>query len=384
MAEETKHRNRLKWLALGGAGAAASVLVFWVLFLDVKTFFRYSAEASRFTASAIPVKAEAGRIEPLSGIIGANSLVEPASTVKLTSRVASTVKRIPVDLGQLVKQGEVLAELDPFLLEATLIAARDGLAKAKTDLENNRLNLERVTALYNQKLVAKPDLEAARLLLDSAQAAYSASVAAAEKARLDLEIGTIITAPMAAVVQERDINPGESVKESDSLFNLGRIDSVMVVAGVAQEKVGNVRLGQTAEVVFDSFPHEVATGEVVKIDPTTDATTRTFKAYIRVANPDLKYMPGLSAYARIKQQRFALTIPAVAVVTNGGQSSVFVVENSRARLRPVKIEPALFGRVAVIEGLKEGDLVVYYNLMKLKDNDPVAAELSPASTQKEK
>jgi len=304
------------------------------------------------------------------------------SIVKLTSRVASIVKTVRVDVGQLVKPGDLLAEFDPFLLEATLNAARDGLAKAKTDLENNRLNLERTTELYNQNLVAKADLEASQLLMDSAQATYSASVATAEKARQDLEIGTVVTAPITSVVQVRDINPGENVKDGDSIFNLGRIDSVMVVAGVAEEKIGHVHLGQTAEVVFDSFPNQVVTGEVVKIDPTTDSTTRTFKTYVKVANPDLKFKPGLSAYARIKYQRFALTIPGIAVINNGGQASVFVVENSRARLRPVKIEAALFGRVAVIEGLKEGDQVVYYGLMKLKDNDPVAAENSPAPAQK--
>ena len=382
MTEETKSRNRLKWLALGGAGFVVGVLVLWVLFLDVKTFFRYNVEASRLTESGVPVKVEAGRMEPLSEIIGANSLVQPMSIVKLTSRVASIVNKVPVDIGQLVKQGDVLAEFDPFLLEATLNAARDNVAKAKTDLENNRLNLERVTALYNQKLLAKADLEAGQLSMDTAQAIYSASVAAEEKARLDLEIGTIIIAPIVSVVQERNINPGENVKDGDSLFNLGRIDSVMVVANVAEEKIGNVRLGQTAEVVFDSFPNQVETGEIVKIDPITDPLTRTFKAYIKVANPDLKYKPGLSAYARIKYQRFALTIPAVAVITNAGQASVFVVENSRARLRPVKIEPAPFGRVAVVEGLKEGERVVYYGLLKLKDNDLVAAENSPASPQK--
>jgi RND family efflux transporter MFP subunit len=321
-------------------------------------------------------------MEPLSEIIGANSLVEPMSIVMLTSRVASIVKKVPVDIGQLVKEGDVLAEFDPFLLEATLNAARDNLAKAKTDLENNRLSLERVSALYNQTLVAKADLETAQLSFDTAQAVYSTSVAAREKARLDLEIGTIIIAPIVSVVQERNINPGENVKEGDALFNLGRIDSVMVVANVAEEKIGNVHLGQTAEVVFDSFPNQVATGEAVKIDPSTDPATRTFKAYIKLANPDLKYKPGLSAYTRIKYQRFALTIPAVAVINNGGQASVFVVENSKARLRPVKIEPTLFGRVAVTEGLKEGDQVVYYGLLKLKDNDLVSVEQAPAAPQK--
>jgi RND family efflux transporter MFP subunit len=375
-----KKTKRLKLgLAAAGIGVLAVVTI-GALVLDLKTYLKHDVRAARVAGTGVIVRGEKSRVERITEVIGANSLVEPISSIHLTARVTSAVKKVNVDVGQLVQKGKWLAELEQDLLLANIKTLEDTLASNKMDLENSRIMLERQKGLYEQGIIAKKDLEGSQLDFANSQATYSTAAFALEKARVDLEKGTIIKAPLAGIIQTRSINPSEIVHEGDSLFQIGRLDKVYVTAAVSEEKIGNVSIGQEAEIVFDAFPNETVRGEVVKIDPGTDPSTKTFKAYVKVDNPDLKYKPGLSAYARLQYRRSALTIPKMSVVTRGGESTVFVVENSKAVLRPVKVEPATFGRVAVVDGLHEGEIVIYYGLLKLKDGDLVQLELLPASS----
>ncbi|MGH8604134.1 MAG: efflux RND transporter periplasmic adaptor subunit, partial [Gammaproteobacteria bacterium] len=206
--------------------------------------------------------------------------------------------------------------------------------------------------------------------LDSARFEYARCPEQLATIRQNLKYATV-RSPLAGVIKDRKVNPGEVVQNGDLLFTVGRIDSIYVVANVAQEKLPRVHIGQEAEIVFDSFPQQVVTGYVGKIDPSTDPKTRTFPTYIRVKNPQLRFKPGLSAYARLKYQHYSLTIPSLAVIERGGEAIVFVAKNSRVHLRPVKVQPGPLGKSEVIEGLKEGEEVVYYGLKSLKDNDTV-------------
>jgi len=366
--------GRLRGVGIG-VGLLVVGLLLWVLFLDVRAFFKYNADSAK-ARGGIPVKVAESQMEQLTEVIGANSLVNPITTIDLTAPVSAEAKWVKVDIGQLVKRGDILAELSTSLLDPVLRAAEDDLLKIGKDVENSRLNLKRFLALYAKKLIPKVEIEKAEAEMLSARGKYSAAVSALEKARYDVR-HAVITSPVAAIVQERQIEVGEMIRVADRIFTLGRIDQVMVVAQVAEEKIGYVHLDQAAEVVFDAFPNHVVSGRVAKIDPTTDPKTRTFAVYILVDNPDLKYKPGLTAYSRIKYQHRALTIPSLAVITNAGETTVFVVENSRARLRHIKLEPAPFGKVAVVEGLKAGEKVVYYGLLKLKDNDLVNLGVLP-------
>lgn len=375
-----KKGGRLKLGLVLSVAALLAAVTIGALVLDVKTYLKNDVKAARVAGTGVIVKGEKSRLERFTEVIGANSLLEPISTIRMTARVSSTVKKVYVDVGQLVKKGDLLAELDQELLLANIKTLEAALASNRLDLENSRIMLDRQTDLFEQGIIAKKDLEIAQLQVATSQAAYTAGAYALEKARIDMEMGTVIRAPLAGIVQTRNINPSEIVREGDSIVNIGRLDKAFVDAQVAEEKIGTVHLGQTAEIVFDAYPNEVIRGEVAKIDPAIDPATKTFRTYVKIDNPDLKYKPGLSSYTRLQYRRSALTIPKMSVITRAGQATVFVVEDSRARLRSVKVEPATFGRVAVVDGLSEGDVVIYYGLLKLEDGDLVQLELLPTSS----
>ncbi len=351
-------------------GLLVAGLVIWVGFLDVRSYLKYNVDAARKTGTGVPVKVASATIEELPEIIGASSLAEPTSTVEVCTSLAGRVQKVGVDIGQIVSKGQKLAEMDRTLYVAAVRSAEDNLVKTRTDVENRRLYLERMSNLYSQGVIAKVEVEEASLRADMAKYNYTKAQEELLIAQHNLQ-NVAISAPVNGVIIERLVNPGENVRDRKQFFVIGEMRSIMVVAHVPEEKVGSVFIGQEAEVVFDAYPNSVLKGRVEKIDPQTDPKTRTFKAYIKVKDKKLKLNPGLSAYARLKYKRQGLTIPRLAVIKNAGEATVFVVESSRARLRSIRTGIELIDKVEVLSGLQEGEQVVYYGLLKLKNGDLV-------------
>ncbi len=417
------------------AAAAALAVVAAVAVVDLRTLAVKNPRVARATGQQVSVKVVPVRTEEITEIVGATALVEAVTQVELNALVAARVLAVEVDVGSWVRRHQALVRLDPSLLQAALDSARANVEKARRELEKLQqtqpsaleelrqavararaaaaraaTNLSNAQAMWERKQVllaravialaefeqAEADLQAARAeaaaaqqalvaaenalrnapvvlpaQLAQARASYAEAVSDLARAERDL-LNAVVRAPEAGVVTERKVDPGESVRPGDPVVSVGKVESIMAVARVAEEKVARVALGQRAEVVLDAFPDEVFTGTVAKIDPTTDAKTRTFRAYVRMRNPDRRFTPGLAGYVRIPLVRRALTVPSLAVVRNAGEATVFVVAGDRARLRAIQARPVALGKEEVLGGLREGELVVYHKLMPLRDNDPVS------------
>jgi RND family efflux transporter MFP subunit len=351
-------------------GLVVLALAIWMGILMAADHQKYSAASARESGAGVPVKVSAVTVEEFPDVIGAHSLAEPTATIDVKTQLGGRVLDVYSDLGKVVAKGDRLVSLDPTLYRAAVTAAEASVARGKTEVENTRVYLERVSNLFAQGVIPKVQVEEASLRLDMARQEYTQSQEELERARYELR-NVVVTSPVAGVIIRRMVNPGEAVKAQDSLFSLGDTRSIMVVAEVPEEKAGNVRIGQKAEVVFDAYKNWILTGQVEKIDFQTDAEKRTFKAYIKVADPESRLKLGLAAYTRLDDQRKALTIPRLALIENAGEATVFVVEDGHARLRRIRTGVSLLHSVEVVSGLKEGDQVVHYGLLGLKDGDPI-------------
>jgi RND family efflux transporter MFP subunit len=169
------------------------------------------------------------------------------------------------------------------------------------------------------------------------------------------------------------VNPGENTQIGQPLFRLGTLENVLMMAEVAQEKVGSVTIGLRAEVGFDAFPGEIFRGEVVKIDPNTNPATHAFPAFIRIANPGLRLKPGLTGFTRIQRKKTTLAVPSIAVLNPvGDHASVFIVDaGDRARQREIRTGVVGGGMVEVLAGVEEGEKVVTVGQLGLKEYDLV-------------
>jgi RND family efflux transporter MFP subunit len=247
---------------------------------------------------------------------------------------------------------------------------QEQLAKAEKDLQKARNDLT-IGALSDQELVAK-----ALSSLD--QAKWFVTLARKELAE------TRLKAPLSGLVEGLSLTPGMVIKGNTAVANVLQVHPILVKMDYPQERLGDLALGLKAEVVLDGFPGETFEGTVVRIPPTVDAHLRVLPIYIEVANPKMRFRPGISGFVRVRVTKVAPVVPATAVITRGDKSLVFCVQEGRARVREVRLGPPVeAGMLEVQSGLKAGEAVVIYtnfydvsgSLVQteavLQDNDPV-------------
>lgn len=362
-------KTKIALWVLGGAVGAGLLLL---SVSTVRHMIRTDATKARWVHAGVPVEVRPAAIMMLSEVIGASGALSQTTTATLTSRVAALVQSVTVELGELVVKDQVLARFDPRLLEATVNSAKQKVEEAQAQLYHARQQLDRLTALNDQGVVPKSDVEQAQV----EAATGKLNVAMARQALTEAEIAlehAVVKSPVNAILLDRFVNPGENTKVGDRLFTIGTIDRVFMVAHVGEEKVAAIQIGQDGEVTLDAFPGETFRGRVVKIDPSIDLKTRTFSAYVRLDNPQLRLKPGLTGFCRLRRSISALAVPSTAIINPvGDRMTLYVVDENRiAHVRSVRTGVITDGMTQILEGLAEGEQVVTVGQLHLRDNDPV-------------
>lgn len=369
---ETAKPSSAKALRKGVFIVVVGVGLAWALIATLRQVVGTDAKKARLLNAPIPVETTAAKPAALEEVIGASGVIQQLNTVSLTSRVASRIAKFPVDLGSIVHEGDLLVQWDNRVFEAALASAKENVEMGKAQLDHAVEQLRRMESLYKQGVGSAVDVEQAKIELATARHNHAAATEILAQAELDLE-ATAMKAPVTGIVLNRLANPGELTKQNQEVVQLGTLDHVLMVAQVSEEKIGSVTLGQTADVTSDAFPGARFNGEIVKIDPKTDPTTRSFSAYIKIANPDLKLKPGLSGFARIYRTKKAVAVPSTSLMNAvKGHASVFVVgQDKRVATRQVTPGVSARGMTEVVDGLKPGEKVVTVGQLNLKENDEV-------------
>ena len=308
-------RRRLLWLLL------VPVLLGGYLFL------RGRGEATQFTTGAI----DRGDVVE---VVGATGALEAVTTVQIGSQVSGTIQSLTADFNSTVKKGQVIARLDPSILDArlgqaraNLLAAKANVERARSTVEDMRQKYERAKELAAQKLLPVTELETAKANHDGAvaqlkanEAAESQSLATLNQAKVDLS-HTVIETPIDGVVISRNVDVGQTVAASFQapvLFVIANdLARMRVNASVDEADVGRVREGQ--EVVFhvDAFPEREFKGTVeqVRLNPTTVSNVVSYNTIVAVDNRDLLLRPGMTATVSIvaRKAQNALRLPASAL-----------------------------------------------------------------------
>jgi HlyD family secretion protein len=270
--------------------------------------------------------------------VGATGTLEAVRTVTVGSQVSGIVKELGADFNSMVKKGQVIARLDPALLEAQVEQQRANLTRSETDVENRRVALEdaqvklkRAEALAAKKLTAAQDLENAQVSVRTAQASLKSSLASLEQSKASVSQAqvnldnTVITAPVDGIVISRNVDVGQTVAASMSaptLFLIAEdLTKMQARASVDEADVGMIRPGQTARFRVDAYPTETFVGQVrqVRLQPTVSQNVVTYITVIDVPNPEYKLKPGMTANVTIEIAR---------------RTNVLRVPNSAIRFRP--------------------------------------------------
>src|SRR3954464_10785175 len=354
---------------------------------------------------------------PITQAVTATGTLNPVLNVQVGSQVSGNIAKLFADFNSQVKAGQVVAQIDPALFQATVTQAEGDLASVQAALELARLNAKRTQDLFNRKTSSQADLDQAMATLHQSEANVKIKQEALAKAKADLDHCTI-TSPIDGVVISRSVDVGQTVAASlqaPIIFAIANdLTKMQIDSNVAEADVGMVAVDQTVDFTVDAFPSRTFHGKVVQVRnaPITVQNVVTYDTVIGVTNPDLKLKPGMTANVSIviahkddvmKVPNGALRYrpadatpeprlspgPAGGGGPRGGgpgrpgsggaprehktERTVYVLRGSKPEA--VKIKTGISDGVTteVLEGLKEGDKVITAQL-----NAP-AASSSPAA-----
>ncbi|MBW4560359.1 MAG: efflux RND transporter periplasmic adaptor subunit [Mojavia pulchra JT2-VF2] len=362
----------------------------------------------------------------------------PFRTVSLRSQVEGRLLGLNVDVGDRVKQAQIIGQLDDALLltdlkqaEAELAALKSEVARAQTQVSNARAEVERARLqvvqaqadsqrqqrLFQQGAIAEQAAEQART---QAQTAAQALRAANEQVRTEQQAvaaaqGRVVaqqavvaqtkerrsyarlTSPIAGVVTEKVTEPGNLIQAGGEVLQIGDFSRVKVVVQVSELELAQIRVGQSVQVRLDAYPNQVLKGRVTRISPAADATARLIPVEVEIPNINGNIGSGLLARVNFETQGTQrVLVPQTAIqqqATNKAASSsgeaqkqpanqngtLFVVTEvegkTKATARSVALGKRGDGKVEILSGLQPGERYVVRSGRPLKDGAAVSLSI---------
>jgi HlyD family secretion protein len=256
----------------------------------------------------------------LTQVVTATGALNPVTNVTVGSQVSGIITKLYVDFNSLVKEGQVIAEIDPSTYGAAVKQAQANLANAKANLELQQVEANRSAQLFTNRLVSSSDYDTAIATLHEAEAMVQLDQASLDNANANLGYCKI-RSPVDGIVISRAVNLGQTVASSfntPTLFQIANdLTKMQIDSSVAEADVGGVVEGQQVDFTVDAYPYRNFHGVVTQVQnsPTTVNNVVTYDCVIGVTNSDYKLKPGMTANVSIviAQRENTLTIPNSAL-----------------------------------------------------------------------
>ena len=252
--------------------------------------------------------------------VAANGTLNPLVLVTVGTQVSGKVIKLYVDFNDRVEEGQILAELDPALLDAQAAQSAANVKSAEATLELAIANEKRSRELFTKEYISKQELDASVQALKSARAALDLARAQSQKDRTNQGY-TIIRSPVSGVVVDRQIDVGQTVAASLSapvLFKIAQdLRQMQIDSNFAEADIGRIKVGQNVNFAVDAFPNMAFSGIVkqVRLNATTVSNVVTYDVVVKVENPDEILIPGMTAYVNviIAEKKNVLLLPNAAL-----------------------------------------------------------------------
>lgn len=345
------------------------------------------------------------KVGTISNIITATGTVEPITQVEVGTQVSGVIDHIYVDYNSTVKAGQLIAELDKTALKATAAEAAAALNTAVNEQDYQQKNFDRINKLHDTKVVSDSDYEEALYKLNNAKGIVEQKRSDLSRAKTNLSYANIYS-PIDGVVISRAVDVGQTVAASYStptFFTIAQdLKQMQVEANVDEADIGQVKTGQRVVFTVDAYPDDEFSGTItqVRLEPIEESNVITYTVIIKADNQEGKLMPGLTANISIytlelkdvltleakaisfqpdpqvlniyQQQHPGEVTQPVAVLTRhvyteqtaahaseGQIKKVWVKKGAGIQEYTIQIGTTDGVLVQVLQGLKEGDEVVY-------------------------
>lgn len=354
-----------------------------------------------------PVSVEAARVttRQLQRIVDSVGTLFPFDEVIVSAEIEGRVEKVNFDLGDTVRQGDVLTlisdEEQRYLLQQNEAQLRQSMERlglknekdrvanindtpevrrAAADMRAAQQRYQRIRNLVDQKIGAQADLDQASAQFQAMQASLDATlnqtrnlIQEVERFKAVVELqrkklrDTTVRAPFAGSVKERQVTTGQYVRPNTPLFTLVSINPLRLRLEVPERLAPWTKVGQMADVSVEAFENRTFRGRVSRISPTVDQTKRTFVTEVLIDNPDTLLKPGSYARARLATEKVdsVKMVPARAVLYVLGSNKAYVINNDVIEAREVKVGDRVGQQLEILDGLQDGETVALSQLARL-------------------
>ena len=378
--------RRIGRAALAVLAVADIAGIYWYRGLDGAESGRAATTPGR---PAVPVTVAAATRRDLPIYLTGLGTVQATLSVGIHSLVEGTLQEVRFTEGQRVKNGDILAKIDPRPYQAALDQAKAKKAQDEAQLVAAEKDLARFITLAQKSFETQQNLDLQRAKVDQLKAMIEGDAASIEAAQVQLD-RTDIRAPSDGRVGIRLVDPGNTVHASDTgaIVNLVLVQPAAVVFTLPAQALDNVRRAMvhgTVEITAFDQDNRVplSVGKLLLIDNAIDAATATIRLKAVFANDDERLWPGEFVNARLllETRSDALAIPSAAI--QRGPQGLFVwiaTADNTAAVRPLRVGPTTGDLTIVDAGLEEGDRVVTDGQYKLQAKTPVSVSTPGAAT----
>lgn len=321
------------------------------------------------------VEVESARVgrKDIKPVITLSANLDAGWSADISPKADGRIDKLYVEEGDVVKAGAVVADLDMQELTAQVTQAQGNLIVAKSEMEQAELDLCRMESLVKQGAISAQTFDTARIKRDLNYGKVKAAQGNLDQltARLD---NARILAPRDGVVVKRHLQAGFFAKAGTAIVSIADTSSLLAKASLGEGQITQVAVGSPASVIVNALDGRKFSGVITRVSPAAALPARTFTAEISVPNPDGVLKQGMFAKVEIvgNVRKNALVVPEIALVMREDQKTVYVVnQENKVQQQTLKLGYVADGFAEVLDGVKEGDLIVVAGHNRIKDGATV-------------
>jgi len=355
-----------------GVTSVIVLAMVWVLAKNKSELNKANTPVDR---SSVPVSVRVSQAarQPLDLAVQYPATVQPSDEVQLYSQASGMIASLAIELGQVVRKGQVLGKLDTRILEINLKEAEANFKAAAINREKLLDDYIRAKDLYENKAGLEVNMLTAKNNYENALSTFENAQNSIQLIKQQMANANII-APLSGIISAHNLKQGEYVNPGTPIATITNIHTLKTTVFVDQPTAYQLAIGQTATISAPVYNEQKFSGKVIYISPVADAN-HNYQIDLLITNKEgvaLKGGTDVQAAFQTTAKKEALQIPKSALMTDASQPYVYVLEKGKAKVKSVKIGASKNDKIEVLAGLSEGEQVVTAGQINLQEGSIVS------------